>query len=161
MRDFDFLVGNWLVKHRRLKHRLANSQDWESFEGTLAAQLYMGGQAIVDDNVLHAPGGTSHAITLRTFNASTRQWSIWWFDSRRPSELDPPLIGAFQQGIRTFYADDTYEGKPIRVRFLWTHSGDTARWEQAFSADGGQSWELNWIMDFTRSKPVTGSSDAR
>ena len=150
MHDFDFLVGTWAVKHRRLKQRLANSQEWEVFDGTLSAQLSMGGQAILDENLLHAPAGTYRALTLRTFNPATQKWSIWWFDSRRPNELDPPLVGAFQHGVGTFYADDTHEGKPIRVRFVWTHSGATARWEQAFSADAEQSWEPNWIMDFTR-----------
>lgn len=153
MHDFDFLVGTWAVKNRRLKHRLANSHEWDRFEGTLSARLYMGGQAIIDDNVLHAPAGTFRAITLRTFNLSTRRWSIWWFDSRRPNELDPPLVGGFQDGVGAFYADDTFEGKPIRVRFIWRHTAREAHWEQAFSPDAGRSWEVNWIMDMTRTSP--------
>jgi hypothetical protein len=153
MHDFDFLVGTWAVKNRRLKHRLANSYEWERFEGTLSARLYMGGQAIIDDNVLQAPAGTFRAITVRTFNLSTQRWSIWWFDSRRPNELDPPLVGGFHDGVGAFYADDTFEGKPIRVRFIWRHTAQEVRWEQAFSPDAGRSWEVNWIMDMTRTSP--------
>ena len=150
MHDFDFFVGNWTVKNRRLKHRLANNQEWEIFDGTLSACLYMGGQAIVDDNLLHAPAGTFRAVTLRTFDTSTQQWSIWWFDSRRPNEVDPPLVGGFKQGIGTFYADDVLKDKPIRIRFIWSHTPGAAHWEQAFSPDGGRTWEVNWIMDLQR-----------
>jgi hypothetical protein len=153
MHDFDFLVGTWAVKNRRLKHRLVNSHEWERFEGSLSARLYMGGQAIIDDNVLHAPAGTFRAITLRTFDLSTQRWSIWWFDSRRPNELDPPLVGGFEDGVGAFYADDTFEGKPIRVRYIWRHTAQEAHWEQAFSPDAGRSWEVNWVMDMTRTNP--------
>jgi hypothetical protein len=149
--DFDFLVGRWAVKHRRLKDRLANSQDWETFDGTTAASLYLGGQAIVDDTVLNLPAGVYRAITLRSYDPGTRQWSIWWLDSRRPGDLDPPLAGEFRDGVGTFFGDDTYEGRPIRVRFIWSDvTATSARWEQAFSPDGGLTWEVNWVMDFTR-----------
>jgi hypothetical protein len=149
--DFDFLVGRWAVKHRRLADRLANSQDWETFDGTMAASLYLGGQAIVDDNVLKLPAGVYRAITLRAYDPATRQWSIWWLDGRRPGQLDPPLVGEFHDGVGTFFGNDTYEGKPIRVRFLWSDvTATSARWEQAFSPDGGLTWEVNWVMEFTR-----------
>ena len=39
---------------------------------------------------------------------------------------------------------------PIRVRFIWSGvTTPTPRWEQAFSDDGGETWETNWVMDFT------------
>jgi hypothetical protein len=149
--DFDFLAGRWAVEHRRLKDRLANSQDWETFDGTTAASLYLGGQAIVDDNVLNLPAGVYRAITLRSYDPATRRWSIWWLDGRRPGELDPPLVGEFRGGVGTFFGNDTYQGKPIRVRFIWSDvTATSARWEQAFSPDGGLTWEVNWVMEFTR-----------
>ena len=149
--DFDFLVGHWTVKHRRLKQRLANSQDWEIFDGTTAASLCLGGQAIVDDNVLNLPAGVYRALTLRTYNPATHKWSIWWLDSRHPDQPDPPLAGEFRDGVGTFFGNDTYEGKPIRVRFIWSGiTASSARWEQAFSVDGGLTWEVNWLMEFTR-----------
>jgi hypothetical protein len=150
-RDFDFLVGHWAVKHRRLKHRLVNSQDWETFDGTTAARLYLGGQAIVDDNVLNLPAGAYRAITLRAYNPATHTWSIWWLDSRHPGALDPPLVGEFRDEVGTFFGNDIFEGKPIHVRFVWSGiTATSARWEQAFSVDGGLTWEVNWLMEFTR-----------
>lgn len=65
--------------------------------------------------------------------------------------LQPAVFGAFADGVGTFEGDDTLHGRPIRVRQLWT-GVDTAtpRWEQAFSGDGGKTWETNWVMDFSR-----------
>jgi hypothetical protein len=148
--DFDFLVGSWRVHHRRLKERLAGNHDWIEFEGTCAMQKILGGAGNMDDNVLDFRGGAYRAVTLRTYDPAKGQWSIWWFDSRNPSHLDPPVVGGFKNGVGTFYADDTFKGKPIRVRFLWTNLATKPHWEQAFSDDGGKTWETNWIMEFVR-----------
>jgi hypothetical protein len=148
--DFDFLIGRWRVYHRRLKERLAGNNDWIEFEGTCAMQKILGGAGNMDDNVLDFPGDAYRAVTLRTYDPAKGQWSIWWIDSRSPSHLDPPVVGGFKNGVGTFYADDTFKGKPIRVRFLWTNLATEPHWEQAFSDDGGKTWETNWIMEFVR-----------
>jgi len=82
LHDFDFLVGHWRVRHRKLKERLANSHEWIEFEGTLFNQPLMGGYANVDDDVFEVPGGTYRAVAPRSFDAKSGQWSIWWMDSR-------------------------------------------------------------------------------
>lgn len=149
--DFDFLVGRWTVQHRRLKGRLEHSTEWETFPGTCETHLILGGQANVDDNVLELPGGPYRAATMRVFDPGAKTWSIWWFDSRHPHDLDPPVVGGFHNGVGTFFADDHFKDKPIKVRFVWSDiSGTKARWEQAFSEDGGATWETNWVMEFTR-----------
>jgi hypothetical protein len=151
--DFDFFVGRWRVAHRRLKARLAGCTEWETFGGTSEMRLLMDGRGTIDDNVIELPAGTYRAATLRSYDAATGLWAIWWLDGRMPHRIDPqPLVGRFDaQGVGTFYADDDFEGRPIRVRFIWSDIGaDSCRWQQAFSADGGESWETNWIMDFTR-----------
>lgn len=154
LHDFDFFVGRWRVQHRRLRERLANSHEWLEFEGTTVTQLLLGGSGNVDDNVLNLPGDPYRAVTLRAFDAKTGEWSIWWLDSRSPrGPLDPPVRGGFKDGVGTFYADDTFNNKRIRVRFIWSHiTATSCHWEQAFSPDGGQSWETNWEMDFTRER---------
>ena len=149
--DFNFLFGRWNVHHRRLKERLAASQEWVEFEGTLVAQSLMDGNANVDDNVLYFPGATYRAVSLRSFDSKTGEWSIWWLDGRNPAVLDTPVRGSFENERGVFYADDTFNGRPIRVRFIWSQiTATSCRWEQAFSPDGGRWWETNWIMDFTR-----------
>ena len=153
LHDFDFLVGQWQVHHRKLKHRLVNSHEWIEFEGTLFTQPLMGGYANVDDTVFEVPGATYRGVALRSFDAKTGQWSIWWMDSRTPlGPMDPPVRGSFHNGVGTFYAnDDTEDGKPVRTRLLWSEITPTSgHWEQAESTDGGKTWETDWIMDLKR-----------
>ena len=146
--DFDFCMGFWRVHHRRLKERLAGSGEWQEFVGASVAWPILGGAGNIDDNVLELPSGTYRAISLRSFNPETEQWSIWWLDGRNPGQLDPPVVGGFEDGIGTFQCDDTFNGKPIVVRFIWSNITPTStRWEQSFSPDGGRTWEVNWIME--------------
>lgn len=147
--DFDFFIGDWRVTHKRLRERLTDCDAWVEFSGACTTRKILGGQGNMDDNVLHMPGGAYRAVTMRAFDPATKTWAIWWLDARHPHALDVPMIGKFEGGVGVFYADDQLNGRPIRVRFLWTPS-TAPRWEQAFSADGGVSWETNWTMDFNR-----------
>jgi hypothetical protein len=149
--DFDFYMGLWRVHHRRLKERLVGSDEWEEFEGTSRAWPLLDGAGNVDDNVLELPAGTYQAVSLRSFDPWSDTWSIWWLDGRNPGQLDPPVVGRFRDGIGTFIADDILDGQPILVRFIWSDITDrSCRWEQSFSPDGGETWEVNWIMESTR-----------
>lgn len=151
--DFDFLPGSWRVHHRRLRHRLAGSDEWEEFEGSSEVRPILGGAGFVDDNVIELPAGTYRSISLRTYDPATDSWSIWWLDGRTPSRLDPPMIGRFDGGVGTFMGEDTFDGRPILVRFLWSNVTEhAADWEQAFSPDGGRTWEVNWRMALTRAE---------
>jgi hypothetical protein len=151
--DFDFLHGVWNVRHRRLTERLKGSDAWEEFSGTSTTRPIMGGMGNLEDNMLNFPGGAYKAVALRSFDSAHGLWAIWWLDGRNPHALDVPVVGLFSDGVGTFLADDTFEGKLIKVRFVWRHeSADSCRWEQAFSADGGTTWETNWVMDFTRAE---------
>jgi hypothetical protein len=152
LRDFDFLVGEWRVQHRRLKERLANNREWVEFDGTCVNFPLMEGWGNVDDNRINIPGDNYRGVGLRSYDPKAGQWAIWWVDSRTPhGAVDPPVKGKFVNGVGTFYAHDTLRGKPIRVRFTWSKiTATSAHWEQAFSPDGGQTWEVNWTMEFKR-----------
>lgn len=154
--DFDFFVGSWQIHHSRLKERLTGCLEWEQFEGSSVMQKLLGGHANVDDNAIHFPDGDYRALTIRSFDAASGLWSIWWLDGRHPGRLDVPVVGSFKDGKGYFYADDTHNGQAIRVRFLWTQCAELGqpRWEQAFSIDGGVSWEVNWVMDFRRTDDI-------
>ena len=148
--DFDFLVGRWTVRHRRLKARLAGCVDWICFDGTCDMRKTMRGLGNVDDNWLELPEGPYAAMTARKFDPVLKRWSIWWFDARFPS-LEPPVHGTFADGVGTFLGDDVFEGKAIKVRFLWSAiTRASCEWRQAFSEDGGATWETNWEMAFSR-----------
>jgi hypothetical protein len=149
--DFDFLHGDWRVRHRRLRARLADCTEWVAFDGTSSTRPLLGGQGNLEDNRIELPEGAYRAVALRAFDPTAARWSIWWLDGRFPDRLDVPVVGGFEGGLGTFLADDEFDGRPIRVRFRWQVPGpDTARWEQAFSDDGGATWETNWTMDFLR-----------
>jgi hypothetical protein len=154
LHDFDLRVGEWVSHNRRLKERLAGNHEWVEFDGTQSFRLLMDGFANVDENVLSLPGDVYKGVTLRAYDSKTGQWAIWWLDGRNPfGEMDPPVKGRFVNGVGVFYANDTLRGKPVRVRFTWSAiTANSAHWEQAFSPDGGKTWEVNWTTDFSRAK---------
>lgn len=149
--DFDFVLGDWHVRHRRLKERLAGCDDWDEFDGEMSTRAILGGYGNVEDNLLRFPDGEFRAIALRAFDPSTSQWRIWWLDGRFPDRLDVPVVGGFKDGVGTFHANDVFAGRPIAVRFTWSRiDADRLHWAQAFSPDDGATWETNWTMDFRR-----------
>jgi hypothetical protein len=149
--DFDFFMGIWNCRHRYLMRRLGDCHDWIEFDGTCAARKVLDGFGNIDESDIAFPGDRHRGMSLRTYDSERERWAIHWFDSRQPGRTFPPVVGRFVKGIGTFYGEDECEGRSIRVRFLWSRITPTsARWEQAFSADSGGSWETNWIMDFTR-----------
>lgn len=151
VRDFDFFIGTWLVKHSRLKERLAGSHEWQKFDGTCHVRPLLGGCANIDDSLVDLPGDAYRGIGLRAFDYKTRTWADWWLDGRHPHKIDVPVVGRFADGVGTFLSHDTLRGKPIKVRGLWSRITPTSlQWEQAFSADGGKTWETNWVMRYTR-----------
>lgn len=149
--DFDFILGSWRVFHRRLNARLQGCTDWTEFEGTSSTHKILEGFGNLEDNVLHFPAGEVRAVALRSYDPQTSTWAIWWLDGRAPHHLDTPVVGSFSGTVGTFLAHDVLDGRPIQVRFLWrTNPGALPTWEQAFSADGGVTWETNWTMEFVR-----------
>ncbi|HEY0681325.1 MAG TPA: hypothetical protein VGD45_03245 [Steroidobacter sp.] len=150
-RDFDSLVGTWQVRNRRLKQRLVGSTQWEEFDNTLVNRAVLGGFGNVGDNVFHAPGGTYCGLSLRAYDSNTREWLSWWLDGRSPTRIGSPMRGSFKDGIGTLLGDDVYNGKPIKIRSQWSKlTAGSAHWEQASSADGGRTWETNWVSELTR-----------
>jgi hypothetical protein len=149
-RDFDFWMGRWTVHNRRLRERLVGSDEWEEFEATSVARPLLDGLGNEDEFRTDHDGGFV-GMSFRFFDPSTTLWSIYWADSRRSGKLDPPLFGSFSGDIGVFDGEDTFDGRPILVQFVWSRvTTPTPRWEQAFSDDDGKTWETNWTMDFTR-----------
>ena len=156
-RDFDFLHGRWSVRSERLRERLAGSRDWDIFEAGNECRPILDGMGNIDafDSDWNASqrNGGYHGMTLRLYDPRERRWSIRWA-SNLGGVLEPPVFGHFEDGVGTFHGEDTHDGRPVQVRFVWDGiSPSTANWQQAFSVDGGRSWETNWIMRMTRVRP--------
>jgi hypothetical protein len=148
-RDFDFFMGRWHVHNRVLRKRLAGHAEWEEWEATSVARPLLDGLGN-EDEFRTDHGGGFVAMSFRFFDPATRLWSIYWVDSRRSGLLDPPVTGSFSGDTGVFDGTDTVDGRPILIQYLWSGvTTPTPRWEQAFSDDGGVTWETNWVMDFT------------
>jgi hypothetical protein len=149
--DFDFLFGRWAVRNRRLKERLQGRTEWEEFPSTCRARPILGGLGNLDEFTLDPPSGQVLAVTVRLYDPGSREWSIYWAASTGCGRFDPPMVGRFDGPRGEFFSHEVFGGRHIFSRFIWTVEGpDACRWEQAYSADGGKSWETNWIMEFTR-----------
>lgn len=149
--DFDFYVGTWKVHNRRLRSRLTGCDEWDEFPAVSVARSVLGGHGNVDE--ITFPTLPLHGMTIRLYDAESEQWSLYWI-SEASAVIDAPVRGRWDdESTGRFYCDDVHEGTPVRVRYLWLRSGDdNIRWEQAFSTDGEQTWETNWIMESLRSE---------
>ena len=149
--DWNWLVGNWDVTHRRLRERLVGNNDRQDFGGRSALWLALGGLGTIDDNIVDLPGGSYRGLTVRTFDPATDRWAIWWIDGRNPSTIDPPVGGRFRSGEGVFTGHFIVRDRPVFARFRWHDiSSNRPNWDQAFSIDDGRSWEINWRNWFTR-----------
>jgi hypothetical protein len=143
--DFDFLVGTWKLRNRKLTSRLTHSTEWISFESRVEMHQILNGLGNIDKYTDHASGKPYEGVALRLFNPATRLWSIYWADSNAGS-LDPPVVGSFAGKVGHFFARDTYHGRPIIVVFRWdVRNPSLPVWSQAFSTDEGKTWEWNSI----------------
>ncbi len=144
-KDFNYLIGNWKLKNRKLKSRLTNCVEWVEFESKVEMYQVLGGNGNIDKYTDTASGKPYEGIALRLFNSKTRLWSIYWADNNSGS-LDPPVVGSFENKIGHFFCKDTFNGKKIIVVFRWdVRNSNLPVWSQAFSADNGKTWEWNSI----------------
>ncbi|MGB6486297.1 MAG: hypothetical protein WBE91_05385 [Steroidobacteraceae bacterium] len=148
---FDFEYGKWKMPNERLIKRLVHSHQWEHFYTYDVATPLPGCVGDIDimrtDHWPHFVG-----VTIRTYDPKTGLWRIYWVDNRSSNgEIQPPVVGSFKGNVGLFYGKDAYNGIPILVRFTWTlnpkGSKAIASWSQAFSTDGGKTWEVNWRND--------------
>ena len=149
--DFDFLHGSWKVHNKYLKGRLRGSSEWAEFDAQSDINPLLDGFGQLDRFRAVRDGKAIEGITLRLFNPSTGEWSLHWADTANPGVLLPPMVGRFNGDVGEFYGDEFVDGRKVLCRFYWTRTNpDAPRWEQAFSDDGGKTWETNWIMTLTR-----------
>jgi hypothetical protein len=148
--DFDFFVGHWSVSARRLRNRLAQNQSWESVTGTTRVIRILQGAGNLDEDEFQLPGQSYVGGMLRLYDAQRDLWSTYGLD-RDSGVLQPPQQGRFAGSRGEFYGDDQSNGRPVKVRHVYTKlTPTTCRWEQAFSIDAGKAWETNWVIDFAR-----------
>jgi len=148
--DFDFEIGTWRTELRRLQRPLTGSTTWVEYEGTSVVRKVWDGRANLLELDVEGPAGRIEGLSLRLYNPEARQWSLN-FSNSRGGVLTPPVIGEFRNGRGEFYGQDGLDGRAILVRFIISDiTATSARFEQAFSDDGGKTWEVNWVAIDTR-----------
>jgi hypothetical protein len=152
-KDFDFLVGKWLMKNKHLNKRLANCKEYTEFETSVDNFPALQGMGNFDVVLRKLPDGSVYeGRTIRTFDPETKLWRLYWVDSQGGA-IDPPVIGSFNNGIGLFFGKDYQVGRPVIVVFKWDKTDpEHPKWSQAFSDDNGKTWEWNYTNTSYRIK---------
>ena len=147
--DFDFEIGSWTTELSRLVSPLSGSTEWAEYRGTSVVHPVWGGRANLVELDVEGSAGRIQALSLRLYDPASRQWSLHTASIR--GGMSPPAVGAFEDGRGEFRSEESLDRRPIAVRFVISDIAPTScRFEQAFSDDGGASWEVNWIATDTR-----------
>lgn len=153
--DFDWEIGSWKTHLKRRLRPLTGSQEWTEMNGTTVVRKVWGGKANLVELEVDGPTGHLEGLSLRLYDPNSHQWSLN-FSNSADGHLAQPTIGEFKNGRGEFFDQETYNGRAIFVRFVISDiTPNSAHFEQAFSADGGKSWEVNWIADDTRITPAS------
>jgi len=156
--DFDFEIGTWKTHLSRLQHPLSGSTTWVDYDGTTVVRKVWNGRANLVELEVDGPAGHLEVLSLRLYNPQARQWSLNSAGSSAGT-LSQPAIGEFKNGRGEFYDQESFNGRAILVRFVVSDiTPASCHFEQAFSEDGGKTWEVNWIATDTRMSDVTPAS---
>ncbi len=153
--DFDYAVGTWKFHLKRLKKRLVGSTEWVELDGTTDCRKIMDGRGEVEEMNVESADKNLHiqGLAVRLYNPQSHQWSIYWANADDGVMEQNPMVGQFTNGRGEFYNQQMFEGRAVYARFTWTGvTTNTPHFEQAFSADGGKTWETNWITNQTKEK---------
>jgi uncharacterized protein (TIGR02246 family) len=151
-RAFDFEFGAWTVQISRLAEPLSGSTQWLDYSGTSIVRPWWGGRANVGELRVEGPAGRIDGMSVRLYEPATRQWTIRWSNART-GELEAPMVGGFTDGVGTFYNQERFGGRAVLVRFIFSAiTAASFQLEQAYSADGGKTWEANWMARFQRDR---------
>lgn len=157
--DFDFAFGSWRTHIRMLKDPLTGSTTWTPLSGTVVVSRIWNGDAQLEELSAGAAKNPFQGITLRLYDASSRQWFLYWASSAS-GKLGQPMVGQFSHGHGTFYDQEPYRGREILVRNVYSDiRPDSYHFEQAFSNDGGRHWETNFIANVTRAPAGEAQTD--
>ena len=165
LHDFDFAIGTWKSHVRRLQKPLTGSTSWIEGDAMVSVRKIWNGAGNLEEVELTTPAGHLEGLTLRLYDPKAQQWRLYWANANQAVLTSPVSMGEFKDGRGEFYDQETWDGKIILVRHRFSEiTPKSYHFEQAFSADQGQTWEPNWIADVTRTSeepiiPVLSAQD--
>lgn len=149
--DFDFEIGKWKIHLRRMLHPLSGTAEWVEFDGTSTTRPLWDGHANIEEFETISGKDRIEGLTLRLYDPKAQQWSLYWANGKLGQLGLPATVGKFKDGVGEFYDQEAFNGREILVRYQWSRiTSNSAHFEQAFSEDGGKTWEVNWITDQVR-----------
>jgi hypothetical protein len=157
--DFDFEIGTWKTHLKRLTKPLTGSTVWTEYDGTTTVRKVWIGKANLVELDVNGPSGHIEALSLRLYDPGSHQWSLNFANSTG-GNMSVPTIGGFKDGVGEFYDQEMYNGRAVLVRFVISGiTPNSCHFEQAFSVDGGKSWEVNWVATDTRVKDALANGE--
>lgn len=144
--DFDFLAGDWRIRHKRLK---AGTKDvWQRFESSASVHRVLGGMGSIEE--LRKPDGSFMGMGVRVWLPESKQWADHW-TSADNGIVNAPQLGRFIDGDGVFITEADVDGTKWQYRGVWDRiTSESCRWHQSASKDGGNTWDWNWWMEWTR-----------
>lgn len=149
--DFNFLMGNWTIRNRKLKTRLNNCTEWDEFQSRWKIKPILNGLGNIENYYATIDDEPFEGLALRFFDQKTKLWSIYWSDINSTGMLGAPIVGSFYGDLGVFYMKDRFKDKEILVKYEWDRSDPNQPvWRQGVSVDDGETWEWNWYMYGTK-----------
>ena len=152
--DFDFLIGDWKATLQKLEKPLSGTSNWLEYRGISRTHKILDTNANFEEFEVDGgkPGMHLKGQTLRLYNPETHEWSIYLVYADKGLLPLPATVGKFKDGKGEFYDMELWNGRTILVRYQWNPNNGAPHFEQAFSVDGGKTWEVNWICDLVPEK---------
>src|ERR1700677_1903023 len=139
--DFDFNLGTWHTQIKRLLHPLTGSSTWVEMSGSVVVRKVGDGRGQLEEIEADGSAGHFEGLTLFLYNPQSHQWSQY-FSNRNDGTIAQPAIGDFKNGRGEFYDQETFQGRAVLLRIVWSDiTPDAHHFEQSFSDDGGKTGE--------------------
>jgi hypothetical protein len=151
--DFDFELGTCKSHISRRLHPLTGSTTWVKMEAIVVVRK-VEWRRQSDGARVRQPDRSLRRIEPAPLQSPIPSMELQFFQ-HNDGTMAQPLIGEFKNGRGEFIDQEPFNGKTILVRQVFTDiTPDSHHFEQAFSDDGGKTWEPNFIATLTRTKRV-------
>ncbi|MBX3509688.1 MAG: hypothetical protein KF700_00700 [Hyphomonadaceae bacterium] len=142
--DFDWLTGEWRIHNRSIVNG-----EWLEYPGEATVHGILGGVCSVEE--LRIPARNFYGMGLRLLDVGNRVWSDHWVNARSGVITTPGQLGSFENGVGIFVTEETVDGVAMKYVGVWDNiTARSCRWRQASSRDSGETWDQNWIMEWSR-----------
>jgi hypothetical protein len=89
-------------------------------------------------------------LTLFLYNPQSHQWNQSWVNSS-DGTIDGTAYGEFKDGRGELIQLDTYQGRSVLVRTVWSDiQPNSHHFQQSYSDDNGKTWLPNFEASLTR-----------